>query len=225
MRTALSRMVSSGDVLADGGRYTLAGRYIERQALQDMGRVRVTGDWDGSWVAVSPLDASRSLADRRELRRQLEALRFGELRPDYWLRPANIDVAALEPLGKSKNLIVVVGTVATPDQQALVRQLWSLENIRSQAIALTDELVVLSMSLARLREGGEDTVLRNRWLVDAFLKAADVVRFLTREPRLPAELVGERWEPDRLRSDYDLFEQSFQREMATFFRWASGRHG
>jgi phenylacetic acid degradation operon negative regulatory protein len=226
MRTALSRMVASGDVHAEDGSYSLAGRLIERQEVQDVGRAPVTSDWDGRWVTVTPRNASRSLADRRELRRRLEALRLGELRPDYWLRPANIDLAALESVGTTSNLIVVVGTMAEPDQRALVEQLWPLAGIRSQAVELADELAGLSGSLPRHPDdghaSGQDAGPLSRWLVKAFLAAADVVRFLTHEPRLPAELVGLNWEPDRLRTDYDRFEQLFQREMATFFRSASG---
>ena len=38
MRTALSRMVAAGELEAADGRYRLAGRLLERQRAQDIGR-------------------------------------------------------------------------------------------------------------------------------------------------------------------------------------------
>jgi phenylacetic acid degradation operon negative regulatory protein len=220
MRTALSRMASAGEVTADGGRYALAGSLLDRQARQDTGRRPVDQPWDRTWVTVTPLRTARPLAERRDLRRRLEVLRLGELRPDYWLRPANIELEPLKDLGEAFELIVAVGSIEGTDRRRLIDRLWSPENLAKRARELGRVLDRLTTSAEGLP--ADDVVDPDSnsaaWLVSAFFAAADVVRFLTREPRLPEELVPSPWEPNRLRVDYDRFEQLFQHRLSVFFR-------
>ena len=92
VRTALSRMVAGGDLVNDDGAYRLAERLVARQAQQDSGRHHPPPDWDGSWWTVAVLPDRRTMADRRAFRTWAIGARLGELRPDLWLRPANIDI-------------------------------------------------------------------------------------------------------------------------------------
>src|SRR5262245_2614998 len=89
-RTALSRMAAAGDVAAVDGGYELQGRLLERKAAQDIARHAPPSAWNGSWWVVVVTAASRGLAERREFRTAMVNSRMGELRPDTWLRPANV---------------------------------------------------------------------------------------------------------------------------------------
>ncbi|MDH3296542.1 MAG: PaaX domain-containing protein, C- domain protein [Acidimicrobiia bacterium] len=224
MRTALSRMSSAGEVSSVEGTYVLSGRLIERQARQDVGRRPVDDTWDGRWVTVTPRRSSRPLSDRREMRGHLDGLRLGELRPDYWLRPANVDLEPILALAQPFDLLVTVGELTVRDLDHLVNELWSLENLNVRAAELTGELEDLAVRPpVDGRQGRDDGGADNHWLVAAFVVAAEVVRFLTREPRLPGELVPSPWTPNRLRAEYDSFERQFQHRLAIFLRRATSQ--
>src|SRR3954467_12142199 len=50
VRTALSRMAASGEVVADDGCYRLSGRLVERQQRQEASRSAARADaWSGRW--------------------------------------------------------------------------------------------------------------------------------------------------------------------------------
>ena len=62
MRTALSRLVASGDVTVDDHGYELTGRLLERKLAQDTGRRSPRATWDGSWWVVLVTVANRDVA-------------------------------------------------------------------------------------------------------------------------------------------------------------------
>lgn len=213
MRTALSRMAAKGEAAATAVGYELAGSLLERQARQDLGRRSTTAEWDGRWYTVTPRHSGRALAERRELRRLLERAGFGELRPDYWLRPANGDLPVL-----GSDLVVTVGELLVDDLSGLVDQLWPLAELDLEADRLLSELHRLVACETELGVDAEADCQVGPWLVEAFTVSADIVRFLTREPRLPPSLVPEPWAPDALRGDYDVLERLFQDRLARFLR-------
>src|SRR3712207_4525563 len=90
MRTALSRMVAAGGLEASDGRYRLVGRLLRRRAAQETGRRPPGTGWDGSWHWVVVQGEGRTVARRREFRVAMVDHRFGELRPEVWLRPSNL---------------------------------------------------------------------------------------------------------------------------------------
>ena len=91
IRVALSRMVTSGDLVQTDGRYALTDRLLERQARQDESRRPRTRPWDGAWEIAVITAERRPAADRAALRQAMSALRLAELREGTWLRPANLD--------------------------------------------------------------------------------------------------------------------------------------
>ena len=106
MRTALSRMITSGEVLADDGWYSLGNRLQRRQATQDAARHLVAEPWDGTWWFAIVGPERRSHPSRRSFRAAMREHRMGELRPEIWLRPANLPgPASLE------GVVVVRGTI------------------------------------------------------------------------------------------------------------------
>ncbi len=212
MRTALSRMAAKGEVAPTGEGYELAGSLLDRQVRQDRGRRSPTAEWDGRWYTVTPLQPARGLADRRDLRGRLERAGFGELRPDYWLRPANRDLPDL-----GSDLIVALGELLVDDLDPLVEKLWPLKTIQADATRRLDELQLLTAREAELDGNAPDADL-GPWLVETFAVSADIVRFLTREPRLPPSLVSQPWAPDVLRREYNGLERLFQRHLARFLR-------
>ena len=206
MRTALSRMVAAGDVVAAGGRYRLAGRQIDRQGAQDEGRRAPSGHWDGRWHTVVTVDDQRDLSERRRFRSMMANRRYGELRPDIWCRPANLGAAPSEP-----GWLVTTGAIAGPDPESLVRRLWDLEGIASEAHRLLGEM--------HDRRSGCDWT--DELSIPAlFTTSAAVVRFLRHEPLLPTALTPDDWPVGSVRDAYDGFEADHQRLLQRFLRRA-----
>jgi len=95
VRTALSRMVDRGELTTDDASYSLSGRLLTRQREQDTGRRRAPAEWDGEWHVVIVTAERRTTTERRDFRARAIGSRLGELRPDIWMRPANIEIPDL----------------------------------------------------------------------------------------------------------------------------------
>lgn len=174
MRTALSRLVSAGEVAADDGRYRLAGRLLDRQREQDVGRTDADRSWHGDWWSATVVTDRRSMADRRRFRSAMAGARMGELRPEQWMRPANIDVQLDLP-----DVTVIVGPMTAGDPLELTRRLWDVGALERRAAELHD---ALRRSADSLREADSTVV------APAFTTLAACLQYLRSEPQLPVEL-------------------------------------
>jgi phenylacetic acid degradation operon negative regulatory protein len=202
MRTALSRMVAAGELEAADGRYRLAGRLLERQRAQDIGRRQPTDRWDGTWHTVIAAADQRQLADRRRFRAVMANHRFGELRPDIWMRPANLPVPS-----PARDWIVTTGPIAGADPSELRDRLWDIDALGRRGTAL----------LATVTRLQADTDWSDPASIpDVFLASAAVVRYLRDEPLLPPELSVHAWPASRLRPAYDALEQAFEGLLRSF---------
>lgn len=197
MRTALSRMVAAGELEAVDGEYRLVGRLLERKAAQDIGRRPPPEAWDGAWWVAIVTVPRRDIAQRRAFRSHMANLRMGELRPDTWMRPANLD----GPDG-DEGLAVVRGPLSGEDPAALARTLWPLPELAARAGQL---LSLVEAAMPALEAG------QPRALAETFDLAAAVVRFLRAEPLLPPTLTPQPWPPDELRARYRTFDAAFGR--------------
>lgn len=196
MRTALSRMVAGGELVADDGRYRLAGRLLARQQAQDIGRRRPQQRWNGDWHTVIAAADQRQLADRRRFRASMVNHRFGELRPDIWMRPANLDAPSPTP-----DVIVITGTLAGADPIDLRDRLWDVATMHRRG-------ALLAVTVDRLR--AETDWSDPASIPEVFVTSAAVVRYLRDEPLLPPDLSPPDWPADALRPAYDALEQKLQ---------------
>ncbi|WP_158412375.1 PaaX family transcriptional regulator C-terminal domain-containing protein [Ilumatobacter nonamiensis] len=207
VRTALSRMVASGELTTDDASYELAGRLLDRQREQDIGRRVIDASWDGTWWSVIVESDRRSTAERRSFRASMEGARMAELRPDIWLRPANVPAPP-----RSEGVIVTRGPFECDDVGDLVGRLWPLDSIEQQAgrleRVLHDHLPVIDSP------AGDDA------LATTFTVAAAAVRFLRSEPQLPGALTPVTWTASSIRPLYDEFLVVFQRQLRAFFAGA-----
>ena len=204
MRTALSRLAASGEVDTDGGWYRLAGRLLDRQQAQDIGRRPPAAVWDGRWHTVIAAADQRDLAERRRFRAVLTDHRFGELRPDTWLRPANLPAPAL-----GADAFVVTGTLDRADESSLAARIWDLPRISATAVDLIERIGALRSDL----DTGEHSSIPA-----TFTLAAAVLRFLRGEPLLPPQLAGPAWPVDDLRARYGELERDLQATLRDFLR-------
>src|SRR6185436_17248918 len=204
MRTALSRMAASGELAGDADGYRLVGRLLERKAAQDIGRRPAPGGWDRSWIVAVVTAPRRDVTARRAFRTHMANLRMGELRPDTWLRPANLP----GPDGDD-GLAVVRGPVTGEDPTALAARLWPLPAIASQADALQRRLDAMLPDLADRRPEA---------LPATITLAAEVVRFLRADPLLPPTLTPQPWPPDALRDHYREFDRALGRTLVHAIR-------
>jgi phenylacetic acid degradation operon negative regulatory protein len=199
-RVALSRMVGAGELVAEGGRYRLAGSLAERHGRQEEGRRPPPGAWDGTWwVAVAgSLGARRSASERAVLRRRLTAARMAEWREGVWLRPDNLG----HPPGGVDGCTWWVGAQpVAAESTTLASSLWDLDGWAHRAVALGDEMAAVPPA------GG---------IPESFRVAAAVVRHLRDDPLLPAELLPPRWPGADLRTAYDAYEVAFQAALRPF---------
>ena len=93
LRVALTRMVSTGDLVRSEDGYRLSDRLLARQRRQDDAIARAPGAWHGTWMTWS-LQLRRRRAHSRRFADDVAAHRFGELREGVWLRPDNVGRSA-----------------------------------------------------------------------------------------------------------------------------------
>lgn len=202
VRTAMSRMTASGELISDDGDYGLGARMLQRQRQQDQGRSTPASSWDGHWYTVIVAADRRSVGERRSFRSAMVGARMAELRPDIWMRPANI----AEP-DRPEDVLLLRGQLLADDATDLVEQLWPLAELGVRSSALQTAIERHRGSL----DGDDPSVLPN-----TFVLSAAVVRFLRVEPQLPLELQPDGWAPPAIRPLYDDFEAAFQRLLRQF---------
>ena len=202
VRTALSRMVAAGDLVNDDGVYRLSERLVERQTQQEAGRQDPPSGWDGTWWTVAVLSDRRSMAERRVFRSRASGARLGELRPDLWLRPANIAIGTELP-----DVLITCGPMVVGDDGDLVRRLWDLDDLRQRA---DRHRAALDATAVRLGTGDD------RSLADAFITLAAAQQFLRVEPQLPVEVAADAT-ATAMRSAYAEVVTDFQARLAAFF--------
>jgi len=203
VRTALSRMVDRGELTTADAGYALSGSLLTRQREQDTGRHRSSAGWDGDWFVVIVTAERRTATERRDFRARAIGSRLGELRPDIWMRPANIEIPIDLP-----DCLVTRGRLEGADGTATAAQLWDLPSIDGESrLRRTD----LDRAADQLDRDGRDG------LAPAFGALALALRHLRVEPQLPSELhsptVG-----DELRARYDDVERRFREELRGFLR-------
>lgn len=197
VRTALSRMVSAGDLALHDASYEVTGTLLERQRQQDIGRTRPATSWDGSWWTAVVLADARGTNERRRFRSSMAGAKMGELRPDVWMRPANID-----PPADADQLLVSRGDLDLHRSCTLVTRLWDLDELESRTARMLDAV--------RTTEIG-----RPETLPTAFIALAACLQFLRTEPQLPGELADPS-PADDLRATYLVSERAFQQALASF---------
>jgi phenylacetic acid degradation operon negative regulatory protein len=200
-RTALSRMSSAGEVVAEDGRYRLTGRLLDRQRRQDEGRRPRRRRWNGRWRLAIVTTDRRAAADRAALRAELTRLRLAEWREGVWARPDNLE---LVPTGLAADHCAwAIADVDAPPA------LWDLDGWAAEAASLVRELRALPVD-------GTDA------LEPGFVLSAAVLRHLASDPLLPDELLPRRWPGDDLRSTYDEWDRAYRRVLA---QWHRSRRG
>ncbi|HUF97627.1 MAG TPA: PaaX family transcriptional regulator C-terminal domain-containing protein, partial [Ilumatobacter sp.] len=108
--------------------------------------------------------------------------------------------------------IVVSGDLAGRDPHDVVAQLWDLDELAGTANRLLERIVTLERTLDW---ASHDTIPMS------FIAAADVIRFLRREPRLPQSLTPPHWPVDELRTAYASFEQLQVGQLRRFLQAAN----
>lgn len=208
-RTCLWRMVTDGELVADDGTYSLAGRLLDRRGQVDtVARASPAPDpWDGTWeIAVVAADR-RGAMDRIGLRKAATALHLAEIREGTWARPANLDPERLPRAQAVLRAQCIRFTDASsdvvPDAVGTIFELdaWA-SNARRFLRAMRDETAAAPYD--------EDV---GPTLSHQFSLSIAVVSHLERDPLLPAELLPDDWPAEELRTSYRNFDTHFQRTM------------
>jgi phenylacetic acid degradation operon negative regulatory protein len=222
VRTALSRLVTAGDVTTDGdGWYALTAELSARRVRQERSRAAAVQEWSGRWwigvVAAGP----RAPRERAELRRSMERLRLAELRDGVWIRPDNLAPEQRPPAASRGDVChwflgdPVLG-LDRPEAD-LAAQLWDLDGWIERSGELRREMHGL---LGRLESGDLEA------LAPGFVLSAAVLRHFLADPLLPRELLPRRWSGQQLRADYDRYDTAYRSLLADWSgRPENGRGG
>jgi phenylacetic acid degradation operon negative regulatory protein len=132
--------------------------------------------------------------------------RFGELRPDIWIRPANLDRPDPDP-----GWICTTGEIDGADPIGLIGRLWDLDALAKSAHEFLRRLSQVSGATDWSDEHSIPTV---------FVHSAAALRFLRSDPWLPASVAPGDWPLDQLRAAYEQFEQDTQQLLQSFLRSA-----
>lgn len=206
-RTALSRMASSGEVVADDAHYALRGPLLERHRRQQAARApRSVERWDGTWTVAVVTAARRPAGDRSAFRDAARRLKLAELRDGVWVRPGPLP----DDGGPSR---IVLDEQATwlhdvrPDQPDQLVDAFDLAAWAGEARTLVEEMQAWQPSLDGHRTDA---------LGETFVIAAAVLRHLVADPELPTELLPPDWPGGHLRRVFDRFDAAFK---ATWRAW------
>lgn len=194
LRVALTRMVAAGDLVRSADGYRLSDRLLARQRRQDEALDPRTRPWDGTWITLVVTAAGLAAPARAAFRKELQDLRFAELREGVWLRPDNL---CLDLPGPVRDRVRVL-RARDEDPAELASRLWDVS-----AWSRTGHRL--------LREIADAQDLPARFSV-----AAAMVRHLLTDPVLPAELLSADWPGMRIRAAYSDFaaEMSARRDAA-----------
>lgn len=210
-RVAISRMVTNGELEADGDAYALASTaLLDRRLRQEQSRAGNTTEWDGDWNLVVVDADARSPAERADLRRALGTLRHAEVREGIWTRPDNLRTGVF-PAAEATVTAQCIRFTGRPDADpgALARTLWPLTDWAAEADHLRRTLDGLT---ERIR--ADDPAA----LGEGFVANASVLRHLQADPLLPAELLPTGWPGPDLRHHHTEFDRLFKERLVTWLR-------
>jgi len=188
LRVALTRAVAAGDLRREDSDYVLGDRLVARQRRQDEAVEDAETPWGGEWEMAVVVVAGRPGVERAALREQLSTHRLAELREGVWTRPANLRRA---PAYAEDPVLSCFRARPAEDPAELATRLWDLHTWTREGEGLLEQLASTTDPALRLAV------------------AAHVVRHLTTDPLLPAELLPARWPGPALRSAY----ADYQREL------------
>lgn len=203
VRTAVTRMVGRAELVAVGGaRYRLGDHLRVRQERQAASRSATTVPWSGAWTMAVTEPGPRSQAARRRLRADLAALRLAPLRDGVHLRPDNLPSGRLAEARARVDAAATWFVVQPDGDDELAARLWDLGAWIVRAEELRRALGPLTGWL------GDD---RTDVLAAGFVVSAATLRHLQADPLLPRELWPRRWNGERLRADYERFDEAYRR--------------
>ena len=213
-RVALSRMLATGELTLDEGRYRLAGQLLDRQTRQsDSRRGIVRSLWDGSWVVHIVTADSREASTRSDLRNAMRRLHIAEFREGTWMRPDNLAAGRDTWAAEQVRMQCTTLRGAQPsDASALAFELFPLVPWMGEARRLVTDL---RAHQGELDAGGETM------LASAFERNAAVLRHLLSDPLLPDGLLPATWPGHDLRTVFERFDASFSKAWQRAMRASS----
>jgi phenylacetic acid degradation operon negative regulatory protein len=183
LRVALTRMVSTGDLVRSADGYRLSDRLLARQRRQDDAMRPALRPWHGVWTTVIVTSVGTDARTRATLRTTLQHKRFGELREGVWMRPDNIAIDFDADVRDRARIVQTRDDAPTE----LAGQLWDLP-----AWARTGQRLAAEMAAAAQ-------------VPQRFVVATAIVRHLLTDPVLPDEILPAGWPGARLRDAYNDF--------------------
>lgn len=191
IRVAVGRLVRDGLLRqTERGQYAIGDRGTAVRARVRSWRTAEarTRPWTGTWVIILVGHLGRT--DRTRLRTRERALRlsgFAQADEGFWARPDNLQATVAEIIGQAvelgldPNAVAFGGAEALPQDLARLESLWSGDDLAASYRGWIDEL---EASLTRIRGMDVESAAR-----ESFLLGQAVIRSISLDPLLPAEMV------------------------------------
>lgn len=213
-RTALSRMATAGELVAEDGHYALAGSLLERHQRQQRARHPTPHPWDGTWMLALVTPERRAAPERSAFRDAARRLKLAEVREGVWARPSGVE-AERDP----DSWAVVDSQVSwvrggRPDDVGAFVDAFDL---RAWSATASELLVEMQESQPQLDARSSEAV------PSTFVTSAAVLRHLVADPMLPTELLPDTWPGEELRAAYDRFDRAFKATWRAWYRSFQGR--
>lgn len=183
LRVALTRMVARGDLVRSADGYRLSDRLLARQRRQDDALDPKLRRWRETWTTLVITSVGTDARTRAVLRNTLHDKRFAELREGVWMRPANLELDLTDDLRGRVRVL----RAHDDDPVGLAARLWDLPEWAVTGRRLLDDMMATTDIPGR------------------FVTAAGMVRHLSTDPVLPAELLPDDWPGADLRRAYHDF--------------------
>jgi phenylacetic acid degradation operon negative regulatory protein len=193
-RVAIARMVAAGELAFRGDHYHVAGPLLARRDEVLAARHPSQPEsWDGSWtVVVVPGEEGRPRELRQATQVAMRRSHLARLRDGVWVRPGAVNPFPVEELQA-----VTFATASAAGLSAQqVERLWRLPEWAQAAHA---HVAVLRYSQGSPNNSDE--------LAELFIAGTRALDHLTKDPRLPSELLPPDWPAAVLRAEWQTCDE------------------
>jgi phenylacetic acid degradation operon negative regulatory protein len=191
VRVTLARLLARGLVERDErGQYRISERAAAvRDHVASWANVedRMV-PWDGGWIGVhtAALLKSNRAARARRLR-AFELLGFGEMEPDLWLRPDNLEGGVeavrtrLHELGLDPGALVFLARDLDGEGEARARRLWDVKALQTGYRKMRGRLLRSARRMSK--------VPIEKSIVESFVLGGECLRQIALDPLLPEPIL------------------------------------
>ncbi|MFP4016645.1 MAG: PaaX family transcriptional regulator C-terminal domain-containing protein [Halanaerobiales bacterium] len=171
------------------------------------------GNWDNKWWGVSFSLPDEKNTKRYYIRKKLSVYRFVSYNPGFWIRPLNRSENLEKKLNKvfsSKYCCVTKFEFYNEISKEEVSTLWNLEDINKD---FKNALEIIKESRMKILKLSPEEAFKAK-----ILTGNSIVNTLFRDPLLPKIYLPENWAAEKLKSQFDLWNEEINKISKEFLK-------